>query len=114
MLMVKRLLGTGAGVVALSAIVFSGSHAWAYGAYLGHDYAITVNQDRQVRICDNTDNDKDVKAEYYRASGTHGNKWNRGDRGCSETGAGTVIKSMRVCEEAPGPDQCGEWATQNR
>ncbi|GHH63571.1 hypothetical protein GCM10017673_04740 [Streptosporangium violaceochromogenes] len=114
MSVVKRLLGAGAGAVAVSAVMFSGSQAWAYSAYSGDDYAITVNRDRQVRVCDNTSNRKEVKVEYYRLSGARGNKWNRGDRGCSETGAGTAVRAMRVCEQAPGPDRCGEWATKNR
>lgn len=106
----RRLLQMTAGVATASAIILGGSQAWAYSAYLGGDYAITTNQDKQARVCDNTRNNKDIKVEYYRESGTHGNLWNRGDKGCSETGSGTVVMQMRVCEQAAGPDRCGSWA----
>ncbi|GII92778.1 hypothetical protein [Sinosporangium siamense] len=110
MTITKRLFTLGGGGALATALLLGGTHAWSYAAYLGRDYAITTNQDRIARVCDNTRNDANVKVEYFRLSGTRGNRWNYSDAGCSETGAGTVVTQMRVCEQSPGDERCGGWA----
>ena len=90
-------------------VTAGGSQAWAYTAKYGPNRAYTKNKDRQVVICDGSRNKSDVKVDYERNSGNGGSKWNRGDRGCSETGSGTTITQIRVCEAHIGPDPCGRW-----
>ncbi|WP_131743127.1 hypothetical protein [Actinomadura roseirufa] len=99
-----------AGALAAVVVTTGGSQAWAYTAKLGANRAYTKNKDRQVVICDGSRNKSDVKVDYERKSGNGGSKWNRGDKGCSETGPGTVITQIRVCEAHIGFDKCGAWA----
>ncbi|QXJ21576.1 hypothetical protein AGRA3207_002440 [Actinomadura graeca] len=98
-----------ASALAVVVLTAGGSQAWGYTAKYGANRAYTKNKDRQVVICDGSQNKADVKVQYERSSGNGGSKWNRGDRGCSETGPGKTITQIRVCEAHWGPDPCGRW-----